>query len=855
MEEEEKKKYEKIFSNNISLSFESTEIEEFYHKESIKDSDIKLLAFLFFIQSCNLLICFGLLDPNKMAISKDSQISMTKIINVIKPVVLGASLAPLILSLFLFLKKKFSRVAWIFDSTNYLFYKIQTDLLVLINLIWVKYLDFEYDYIIVTIYFSFFAIYIYICELKFLKMFLACLLWISIVLIFTPGDIMNRSILNLSSFVCLLIIYFLERYVRNNFHRNYRNKENIWEIKMILKKLNSGLVICQNEKVVYKNDYAKNKLSFLFSDYETQDNLNNSEANFLTVLNVQSKKKKFLKNNRRIKENIFNGIKGYNSDLPSKFLEILTQDQPLNEIFSYLYQENFFHDEFKVIGNKIFREKEVNVYLEMSLKVAEKNRIKYVEFLFHSYPQNNQINKTKDFSQYLQKQSTIFTSLVEKTHSPLNGIISLIEEIKDKNCEKTNKKNLTLIKNLSFYMLMLFKSSNSSNKDELEKEIQIDYNVREEMEVIKGILETLIEIKSKSTGNYINFNIEISDEVQEFIKLKKTILDKILLNLLTNCVKFCEIGSITLKLDLSNFNNMSNKDLTFSIIYSGNKISESDMNLAAIEKLCSKLGSKINLKPNKPNGWIYYFTLEEKNILSSRKENDVNSLQLLKKKTLKKNSKKEHSLNNSYSLKKSFEKSNVLNSDMNRSPSKIFSDEIKEKGELIIKREFLSERISKHENNCPPILKNSKDSLVNLYNNPEYSESIVKILIVDANSENLLNWKKIILEHFAYYYPNTILEIISATDGSECLFKVFNCFLNNTKINFILTSDTMRFMDGLKCREVMNEIFIEKKIKNIPIFLLIDEKDKISDLNCLSNSFKKPLNEQIIEVILNSIYE
>ena len=85
--------------------------------------------------------------------------------------------------------------------------------------------------------------------------------------------------------------------------------------------------------------------------------------------------------------------------------------------------------------------------------------------------------------------------------------------------------------------------------------------------------------------------------------------------------------------------------------------------------------------------------------------------------------------------------------------------------------------------------------------------------------------------------------------------KRFYVIYNNTKINFILTSDTMRFMDGLKCREVMNEIFIEKKIKNIPIFLLIDEKDKISDLNCLSNSFKKPLNEQIIEVILNSIYE
>jgi hypothetical protein len=56
------------------------------------------------------------------------------------------------------------------------------------------------------------------------------------------------------------------------------------------------------------------------------------------------------------------------------------------------------------------------------------------------------------------------------------------------------------------------------------------------------------------------------------------------------------------------------------------------MNLAAIDKLCSKLGSKINLKPNKSNGWIYYFTLKEKNILSSRKEIDVNSIQLLKKK-------------------------------------------------------------------------------------------------------------------------------------------------------------------------------------------------------------------------------
>ena len=155
--------------------------------------------------------------------------------------------------------------------------------------------------------------------------------------------------------------------------------------------------------------------------------------------------------------------------------------------------------------------------------------------------------------------------------NPFIGVISLLDEIVENN--EINfpnvKQNISYAKNLTLFNIMLVKDfeilSNSITKTEFEIKPTI-FDIREEMEIIRNIANTLLYTLSK---NQVQFIIDISSDIQQYITFDKTLLLQIIMNLLTNSIKFTQSGIITLSISKDNRDDL----ITISLIDTGKGIS------------------------------------------------------------------------------------------------------------------------------------------------------------------------------------------------------------------------------------------------------------------------------------------
>jgi len=202
-------------------------------------------------------------------------------------------------------------------------------------------------------------------------------------------------------------------------------------------------------------------------------------------------------------------------------------------------------------------------------------------------------------------------------------------------------------------MLILVKDfeviSNIENKiDNSIYAVNVDLN--EFTTEIKEIVEALI--KKKNSTNPLSMIVNV-DKAIPFFRTDSMRLKQILINLISNSIKFTEVGFIELRIDKANiieddhldtfnYDNKSSQDLQrikISVIDTGKGISiekqenlfssltkeQSENNilgagygLGIVKNLCLMLDSDIHYSENDPHGSIFYFYLSEK---SSNNEN------------------------------------------------------------------------------------------------------------------------------------------------------------------------------------------------------------------------------------------
>lgn len=214
-----------------------------------------------------------------------------------------------------------------------------------------------------------------------------------------------------------------------------------------------------------------------------------------------------------------------------------------------------------------------NKYFILFLIVLVFTFITLMYFLYKNFIKNKKINKklkkanielynAKQKTEEIAKLKTQFMSTVShELRTPLYGVIGMTEIIENEHAELKDSKYINSLKFSAKYLLSLINDILSLSKIESEK-IELfyeDINFRKEVEIIVNSMEVI----AKQYQNKVR--VDFASNVPKYIKTDKIRLSQILINLLSNALKFTKAGTVNIHI----FINEQNKTLHFEIIDTG----------------------------------------------------------------------------------------------------------------------------------------------------------------------------------------------------------------------------------------------------------------------------------------------
>lgn len=330
------------------------------------------------------------------------------------------------------------------------------------------------------------------------------------------------------------------------------------------------------------NSFAKNTNDFeilvtyhslLGKYYSNVNDKKNAEINYQIVINkLKVGDKKFLKANElEMYDELYKFYKKY--DEVPKALRFLEMHDSLQDVV-YVKERN---QEIKFSGSsieivemnnkiqKIASEKKVqdqkmsasSKLVKMSLFFAGilliflifmfKNYLDYRKLnrkLFESNEQLKIANSKSEEASLLKSQ--FLSNVSHELRTPLYGVIGMADIIESEHIELKKDKYFNALKFSSNYLLSLINDVLNVYKIEDTKFELIYENVEIRKEI--SVIRESLGIIAKSNKNQLN--IEVSDTVPQFVKTDLTRFSQILINLISNSLKFTKKGVVSIKLDL-----------------------------------------------------------------------------------------------------------------------------------------------------------------------------------------------------------------------------------------------------------------------------------------------------------------
>ena len=125
------------------------------------------------------------------------------------------------------------------------------------------------------------------------------------------------------------------------------------------------------------------------------------------------------------------------------------------------------------------------------------------------------------------------------------------------------------------------------------------------------------------------------------------------------------------------------------------------------------------------------------------------------------------------------------------------------------------------------------------------------IFICDDERQIALSTKNLLMKYFKSKYDNedSLPEIFIINDGIQCLYQVYQFYLDDNQCNLILIDQNMNFLNGDITCKIIKQI---KQLENIAVYLITS--DDISYFStCGANGiFPKPISYSNIETILHN---
>ena len=145
-----------------------------------------------------------------------------------------------------------------------------------------------------------------------------------------------------------------------------------------------------------------------------------------------------------------------------------------------------------------------------------------------------------------QLKSQFVSTITHELRTPLYGVIGITNMILDEHKELSNSPHLKSLKFSAKYLLALVNDILQINKIE-EKRIVLEnmiFNLSDEITVIKNSVEYIAD-KNNDT-----FTVEIDTAIPEFLIGDKLRLSQIIMNLVSNALKFTKNGEVVITADL-----------------------------------------------------------------------------------------------------------------------------------------------------------------------------------------------------------------------------------------------------------------------------------------------------------------
>ena len=381
--------------------------------------------------------------------------------------------------------------------------------------------------------------------------------------------------------------------------------------------------------------------------------------------------------------NIFNKLIDINKELPEEIRKAL-HSKKFKEIIE-LINKNYFDVDSELkyteensiyFGLVMLNKNNSDFIFEFYLRRINCNKKDYFEIMLNNvtYTKNMEEEKMRQKSLILAKISHEFKNplivileSVDKTREIIEAQSfskSVFNEYEDKddlydpnipedfaNIKETIIENkFNFMQNLCQYMIILVKDfevvSSIDNNTDLIINLQY-FDLKQLMDDTGQIIRTLVKKKAYKP-DILTFKLSIDPDIQ-FLWSDPLRLKQVLINLLSNSVKFTETGVIELKVEkvgeckkktAGNNNDSQDEESSvdeepcrltkFSVIDSGKGISEemqkvlfksvikensvnnalgAGYGLGIVDNLCNLLGSKINYEPNPTGGSIFSFII------------------------------------------------------------------------------------------------------------------------------------------------------------------------------------------------------------------------------------------------------
>lgn len=170
-----------------------------------------------------------------------------------------------------------------------------------------------------------------------------------------------------------------------------------------------------------------------------------------------------------------------------------------------------------------------------------------------------------------QKNQEFISSLSQELRTPLYGIMGLTNILVNEHPQLANNKNLRSLKFSGDYLLTLINNVLQVNVLKTEK-IEVNKQQLDLRELTQNVVNSF-GYATENSGNTLN--LEFDNEIPEKLIGNSSILSQILMNLISNALRFTKNGNIIFSVNLITKKGSVN-NISFKIKHDGNEITKED---------------------------------------------------------------------------------------------------------------------------------------------------------------------------------------------------------------------------------------------------------------------------------------